>query len=105
MPQAEIHGSDIGLVISVTVKDSDGVVVDISGAVLTEFYLLKPPDTVLTKAAVFGVGAGVDGILQYTTIAGDLDVAGRWKLQAHISDATTDVKTNITEFDVYGNLA
>jgi len=104
MAQPEIHASDIGVVFSVTVKDSDDDAVDISASVVKEFYFLKPSDVVLTKAAAWG-SDGSDGVLQYTTIAGDINEAGRWRLQAHISDASSDLKTNIVNFDVYGNLA
>ena len=104
MPQAEIHGSDIGTIFVATIKDSDDAVIDISGAVVKEFFFLQPTDTVLTKATAFTTD-GTDGKIQYTTVAGDIDEAGRWKWQAHVSDATTDHKTNIKEFDVYGNIA
>ena len=104
MSQPEIHASDIGTVFSVTVKDSDGNAIDISSVVMKNFYFLKPSDSVLTKVAAFGTD-GTDGVLQYTTIAGDINEDGRWRLQAHISDASSDLHTNIIEFDIYGNLA
>lgn len=45
----------------------------------------KPPNsgTMLTKAGSFTTD-GTDGKLSYTTIAGDLSVAGEWKASASI---------------------
>lgn len=74
---------DIGSKVELTVKDQDGVAVDISSATTKNFRFLDPNNGTLLKAASF-TGTGSDGKLEYAFISGDLDVAGTWKVQAEI---------------------
>lgn len=77
----------IGLSIEITMtKDSDGAVIDCSGASAKNIYLYKPSGVVLTKAAAFKTD-GADGVLKYTTISGDLDEVGTYKVQGFVVDS------------------
>ncbi len=103
MAANEIHFGDIGTVFKVTIKD-DSTVVDISTASTKQIVLKKPSGEKLTKTANF-LTDGSDGIITYTTISGDLDEAGMWKIQGYIvlSGGNT-FYTDINAFKVYRNL-
>lgn len=98
----EMHIGDIGSVIRITVKDA-GVAVDISSASTKQILLEKPDGTILTKTAQF-LTTGADGVIQYTTIAGDLDVAGIWRAQAYIVSATWSGHSSPYQFTVFANV-
>ena len=78
---------DYGITIQLTVKDSSGVAIDISSASTKDIILVKPTGVSLTKSGSF-VTDGTDGKLKYTTIAGDIDVVGQWRIRAHVVTAT-----------------
>lgn len=83
MSANEIHYGDIGTEFRITIKD-DTTVVDLSTA--SELYLIfKKPGTsgTVTKTASLHTD-GTDGIITYTTVEGDMDEVGTWKVQAKI---------------------
>ena len=98
----DLSVGDIGTIIRLTVKE-DGVAVDLSSATTKELVFKKPNGTTVSKTALFETD-GTDGILQYTTIAGDLDVAGRWKVQANLELASWSGHTQAVTFSVVGVL-
>lgn len=102
MAANEIHNGDIGTIFEVTLKDGT-VLVDLSGATTKEILFLPPNKALKTKTAAFKTD-GTDGIIQYTTLAADLDQAGKWKLQAHVVLPTGEWKSDIAEFRVHKNL-
>lgn len=103
MAQDEIHKGDIGTILRRTLMDGD-VVVDISSATTKNILLHNPYGVLKTKAGVFTTD-GTDGALQYTTIAADLDVVGRWRLQAYIVMPSGSWHSDISDFQVFDNLA
>ena len=102
MAVEEIHQYDIGTIFRMTVKSGDDAV-DISGA--TEKYILfkKPDATVVTQDAEF-LTDGSDGIIQYTTVEDDLDLTGKWKIQARVILSSGTWSSDIGEFTVYKNV-
>ena len=73
---ADVQLNDYGTVFRVTITD-DGVAVDVSSAT-TKSIIFKPPSgSKTTKTATF-TGSGTDGRIQYTTVAGDINVVGLW---------------------------
>lgn len=103
MSAGEIHVGDIGTVFEVTIMDG-ATAVNISGATTKELIFQLPDKTTkLTKTAVFKTD-GVDGKLKYTTVAGDLSVAGSWQLQAYIVLTTGGWRSDIGPFTVFSNL-
>lgn len=82
MPEPSFHVGDIGAVIEYTVTEN-GAALDISGATTKQLKLLGPGGTVKTRTAAFGTD-GTDGVLTYATIAGDLDVKGKWYVQPYL---------------------
>jgi hypothetical protein len=99
----EIHIHDIGTLLLTTIKDGTSVV-DISGATTRQIILGKPDGTALTKSGTFTTD-GTDGKLQYTTVSGDLNAIGWWKIQAYIVTSTGgEFRSDIENFEVHRNI-
>lgn len=98
----EIHRYDIGTDLVATIKDGTSVV-DISGATTRQIILGKPDGTSLTKSGTFTTD-GTDGKLQYTTISGDLNICGWWKIQAYIVSSSGEWRSDINNFEVHRNI-
>ena len=75
-----IHVGTVGAVLTATVLDQDGTVVDLSGADDVLFLIQKPDGTTLSKDAVFD-SDGTDGMVLYLLAAGDINTAGAWSYQ------------------------
>jgi hypothetical protein len=97
------HVGDVGTIFEGTFYDG-GVIVDISAATTKEILFRKPDGTVVTKTGTFSTD-GTDGKLRYTTIAGDLDQAGDWRVQGYIVTPTGSWKSSVETFTVLANLA
>lgn len=102
MADDEIHVGDIGTVLELALTDSDGVV-DISAATVKDITLQRPDLTTVTRAGVF-VTDGTDGLLTFTTIAGDLSLDGCYNLQVYLELASWDGYSNIGLFEAHANL-
>lgn len=100
---AEIHVGTVGLILRATIKDQDGSAVSVADATTKQIRLEKPDGTDSAKPAAFHTD-GTDGVIQYTTVAGDLDVAGAWKAQAYVETATRIIPTGPHTFTVKGNI-
>jgi hypothetical protein len=98
----EIHQDDIGTVFTVTVKDQLGPI-DISLATTKTFIYKKPDKTKFSRPADFKTD-GTDGVLQYTSVAGDIDKSGDWQLQVFIILPTGQFYSDITQFKALVNL-
>lgn len=68
---------------TITVKDQDDVVVDISGADVLQVKLRDPSGNWSEHTATL-VGDGTDGVMRYTADVAILDEAGRWKRQGYV---------------------
>lgn len=99
---SEIHVNDIGTRFLATIKD-DGVVVDISTASSITMIFKKPDDEVVNKVGTL-LNDGQDGQVYYDTLAGDLDEAGLYKLQAKVVLTAGTYYTDIYSFKVHCNL-
>jgi hypothetical protein len=107
---SDIQQDDIGTVFEATILDK-GVVLPIGAATSIVFIFakptLKPPVegdvTRLVKTATF-VTNGTDGKIKYTTIAGDLDRPGTWKVQAIVTLPTGNWHSKVREFTVNKNI-
>jgi hypothetical protein len=94
----EIHVDDIGTQFIATIEDCDGAI-DISAYTPLQLTFAKPDGTTSTKTASFYTD-GTDGKIYYTTIAGDIDMAGEWKIQGLVSG----FHSSISSFTVQRNL-
>lgn len=93
---ADIHQNDIGVMFKLTVKDQDGSVVVLGDSHSITVTFLRPDKTVSSKTALL-FSDGTDGVVKYTTVSGDLNQAGRWQLQAIVSQ-TDDEDAVISRF-------
>jgi len=99
----EIHVGDIGTAFRVTLYDCD-VVVDLTGITTAEITFQKPDESTVTKTASIYVGDPTLGVIEYITLANDLDQEGSWKLQAHVVIPTGEWRSDTEKFKVYANL-
>lgn len=95
--------NDIGTTIKAAIVDQDGNALDVSGASTLQLIFLKPNGVQETKTATMTSG-GADGIIQYVTVSGDLDVPGIWKSQGFIIDAGKEHKSSVDVFHVKPNI-
>lgn len=93
----------IGLVITLTITEDDAAV-NISSATTKRIHIRKPDGEVLQKTAAFTT-TGSDGKLTYTTIAGDIDLAGEYKAQAYVIMSGFTGHSTITAFEAKRNLS
>ena len=100
MASNEIHKNDIGTVFKVTIKDGSSAV-DISTSTTKQLIFKKPSGQKLEANASYYS----DGIITYTTVDGDLNEEGMWKIQGKIilSGGNT-FNTDLTSFKVHRNL-
>lgn len=103
MAANEIHKSDIGTIFLITVKDGT-TAVDISGAATKQILFRKPDNsTLVTQTASFTTD-GTDGKMQYTSVSGDLDTGGTWRIQVYLVIGGNEFRSDISTFEVHGNL-
>lgn len=100
---AEIHVGAVGVILRATIVDQDGTAQSVAAATTKQIKLEKPDGTKAAKTAAFYTD-GTDGIIQYTTIAGDLDGAGDWKAQTYVETPTRIIPGSIHTFTVEGNI-
>lgn len=73
----------IGAILTITVVE-DYAPFPLSTATTKQILITQPSGTVLTKTASF-LTDGTDGVLTYTTIAGDLDLnGGTHRMRAYV---------------------
>jgi len=99
-----IYVGDVGTVFKIKVVDcSDNSAIDISASTLRQIIFKKPTGTFVTKTAVLSSG-GVDGYMQYTVIAGDLDMSGSWEIQGYVEGSGFVNSTTVGTFTVSDKL-
>ena len=104
----DIHVGDVGTRFRVTIKDIDPdtgieVVVDISLATTKEVRFRAPSGARKDCPATF-LTDGTDGILEYHTVQGDMDEAGRWSYQAFLDLVAWQGHSALDFFQVERNL-
>lgn len=98
----EIHEGDIGTIFTINLTDCD-VAVDLTGHTSLQIIFAKPDGTSVTKTASDS-GTPTDGIITYTTISGDLDQDGVWRIQAKVTIPAGTFSSDIEKFRVYPNI-
>ena len=98
----KIQVGDIGTAFRIRVMD-DGVLVDISSCTTKHIIFKKPDGTVVIEDADFYTD-GTDGYMQYVAVTGDLDQAGKWKIQGYVEFNTVGWHTVKDSFLVSDNL-
>jgi hypothetical protein len=100
---ADLQVGNVGSVIRRTVKDQDGTAIDLSTASPKQFLIRRADGSVVTKSVSF-TNSGTDGKVQYTTVAGDLNTPGLYRLQGKFTVGASTYYTNIDTFQVLANL-
>jgi hypothetical protein len=101
----DLHVGDVGVPIQITVVDANGdPIPDLTSADSIELLMQKPIDgSFVVRDAECVLADGVS-VVRYTLADGDLDQAGRWRLQLRI-EIGGDVKyTDVAKVKVYANL-
>jgi len=94
----DIHVGDVGTVFEVTLKDC-AALVDLSTTTVRQIKFKKPDGTYLTVAATLKTD-GSDGIITYTSQAGDLDQVGSWEIRALITNPLGNWTSSKEKFKV-----
>jgi len=97
------QGANIGIQFIITVLDSSGNVMNLTGATGIVFAFLQPDQSVVSKTAAL-LSNGLDGNLAYATQAGDLPFSGLFSVQAQFSIGTSYFTTQWGQFKVGGNI-
>jgi hypothetical protein len=97
-----IHEGDIGTKLLITIKD-DGSVVDISSASSLSIFIKRPDGTMLTRTGTLETD-GTDGKIYYIIVAGDLNDAGLYKIQAQVILTSGAFYSSTANFKVHCNL-
>lgn len=113
--EEEIHVGDIGTCFVLELVDGDNPL-NLTGATTTEFIFKPPNGDAFSRTAVIVNPPGTDGLLDYTTIAGDLGVdhednasAGTWRVQPHVvlgagASQPGEWRGERVKFEVFPNL-
>ena len=97
-----IHTLSYGVSLRVTIKEND-LPVDISAATSIVYLIRKPDSSLLTVTASFYTN-GTDGVLTYTTVNGDTNIAGVYKYQARMTLGGGLFYTSWDTFKVHCNV-
>ncbi len=99
-----IQKLDIGTIFRVTIIDCETKLpIDLSSATEMKIKFFLPDKSVIEKTAVFTT-SGIDGKIEYITVANDLSIAGRWKIQGYVVDSGYTNSSSVEEFIVSDNL-
>ena len=104
--EEEVHYNDIGTVILVTIKDcvsGTATALDVSAASTLELILQSPSGLSSTKNASFNTD-GSDGKIKYTSVDGDFNEVGTWRIQAKVVLGDGTFRSDVGTFKVYENL-
>lgn len=96
---AEFKRDVIGAVFTFTIKDENGANVNLATGDTATFYFKKPDNTVINRT---GVVTDSSPVVTYTTIASDLDTAGRWQVEVAlvIASPAYNGRSSTVSFDV-----
>ena len=99
-----IQQGNVGLVFTLTINDSAGGALDLTNAT-AQSIILKPPTGVAITRTASVVAPASNGQVRYTTVAGDLGMPGKWKVQAMVTMSGGQVWYSSTaSFTVEANL-
>ena len=99
-----VHNADLGTIFRLAITDTAGTAIDVSSGATKYIYFQDPDGTKTQKTAAFYTN-GTDGKIQYTTIAGDIDMVGTWQVQGYVETSLGKFWTKKGYFNVYSTLA
>jgi len=101
----KIFVGDVGTSIRVRLVDECGEPIDISTTTSQRIAAVSEQTGDTPKVFTAGLLTdGVDGWIEYLTVAGDFDVAGTWKLQAHVVFPASEFYSEIGSVQVHQRL-
>lgn len=101
----DLHVGDIGTKFTLTWKDENDVIIDLSTETTMLMRFMKPDRTFLEKEAVWPAGDdGTQGRMQYVLMADDLDDSGNWEVQGYVVITGWSGHSSRHKFKVEGNL-
>lgn len=80
-----------------------GEAIDLTTATTTDLHIIKPDDTVVVWSAS-PIGDATDGVLEYTTITGDLDQLGYYYGEVYLVNSTYNGNSARFEFKVVDDI-
>lgn len=95
---ADLHLNDVGTLILITIKEGSAAV-DISSATVQQFDFKKKDGTTFTVDTQFFTD-GTDGVMEYITLAGDIDQVGKWSVQPYLEMPNWQGHTQKVDFRV-----
>jgi len=104
--EEEVHYNDIGTVFLVTVNDcvsGTSTILDISTASSLSLVFKSPSGASNTKPATLYTD-GTDGKIYYTTVDGDLNQVGTWRIQAIVNIGGGIYRSDVGTFKVFENI-
>jgi len=99
-----VHNGDVGTVFRLSIVDTAGTAIDVSTATVKYINFQDPSGVKTQKTAAFYTD-GSDGIIQYTTVDGDIDEVGTWMVQGYVETSLGKFWTEKDSFKVYSTLA
>lgn len=102
MNEPTIRVDDLGTILELTVIEN-GHAKDISAATTLSFVIVRPDQTVITRTAEFST-TGIDGKIQYLSVAGDFSIEGLYTMQAAITLPGWSGHTSFSSFRAISNL-
>jgi hypothetical protein len=100
---AEIHIGDFNTTFRFTFLDENNAVVNISNLTSREVIFKKPNGERLSKTPSLTTD-GTDGLAQYTTASGDIDIKGTWRVQGRVGTASSNWYSDVHSFQVFDNI-
>ena len=104
--EEEVHYNDIGTVFLVTVNDcvsGTSTILDVSTASSLSLVFKSPSGASSTKPATLYTD-GTDGKIYYTTVDGDLNQIGTWRIQAIVNIGGGIYRSDVGTFKVFENI-
>jgi hypothetical protein len=99
-----IHVGDVGTVFKIKIiDDKTGNVLNLTGSSVKKIIFKKSDAAVVEHNAVFTTD-GSDGLIQYKTVANDLDVDGLWYIQGRVVGGGYENRSEVKNFTVFANL-
>jgi len=98
MGWTDINAGDYGWIGKLRIVE-DGGPVDLTAFTTRQMIFRTPDGATLTKTASFDTN-GVDGVLRYEVLTGDIATPGRWLVQARVSRTGAQITTEAHAFDV-----
>lgn len=95
----KIQVDDSGAQFRLTIKRGDETA-DVSAVLARSMTFTRPDGSTFQRDAKFHTD-GSDGVICYTTVAGDLDSAGEWSVQAQVDLGDSDFRSEVHCFAVH----